>query len=209
MILTNPIVARVFLAALCLASLLIFGGLGAGPAYASDSAAAEPAAESPVAEAPAAETAPAPMDEAALAASLGMSVLELQTLNLINLDRLARGIHPLTWDTRLAEVARAHARDMMESKRISHNGSDGSTPLERMRRGGVRVTWGGENIWTYWGKVPHEGPPTMHKAMMDEPHEPGLWNHIANILLPTYRRVGIGIVVAPNGVQYLAENFAD
>ena len=49
----------------------------------------------------------------------------------------------------------------------------------------------------------------MHGAMMDEPHEPGLWNHIANILLPTYRRVGIGIVVAPNGVQYLAENFAD
>ena len=41
------------------------------------------------------------------------------------------------------------------------------------------------------------------------PHEPGLWNHIANILLPTYRRVGIGVVVSASGVQYLAENFAD
>ena len=193
MTVTTPYLARIFLAILCLASMLVFGGWGLAPAYASESESAETA----------------PMDDASLAASLGISVLELQTLNLINLDRLARGIHPLTWDPQLAEVARAHARDMMEHKKVSHNGSDGSTPLERMRRAGVRVTWGGENIWTYWGKVPHEGPPTMHAAMMDEPHEPGLWNHIANILLPTYRRVGIGIVVAPNGVQYLAENFAD
>lgn len=161
-----------------------------------------------------AEPAPAPaLDpvaaEAALAASLGMNVLELQTLNLINLDRLARGIAPLTWDPELADVARAHATEMMQTKRISHTGADGSTPLERMRRGNVRVTWGGENIWSYRGKVAHHGPPTMHAAMMDEPHEPGLWNHIANILLPTYRRVGIGVVVSPTGVQYLVENFAD
>lgn len=199
MLLTTPFAARILLAVLCLASALLFGGLDISPAYASDRASMESAAE------PAAGT----LDEASLAASLGMSVLELQTLNLINLDRLARGIHPLTWDPQLAEVARGHARDMMESKKISHTGTDGSTPLERMRRSGVRVSWGGENIWTYWGKIPHEGPPTMHGAMMDEPHEPGLWNHIANILLPTYRRVGVGIVVAPNGVQYLAENFAD
>jgi len=31
----------------------------------------------------------------------------------------------------------------------------------------------------------------------------------ANILLPTYRRVGIGVVVSASGVQYLAENFTD
>jgi uncharacterized protein YkwD len=209
MILTNPFTARIVLAVLCLASMLVFGGLGTTPAYAADPIPALPIALEPEADAPAAETAPAPLDEASLAASLGMSVLELQTLNLINLDRLSRGIHPLTWDPQLADVARGHALDMMENKKVSHNGSDGSTPLERMRRGGARVTWGGENIWTYWGKVPHEGPPTMHGAMMDEPHEPGLWNHIANILLPTYHRVGIGIVVAPNGVQYLTENFAD
>ena len=207
MLLSHPFAARVFLFILCLASVLVFGGAGVAPAYAADPVAAEPVVQAPVAEV--APTDAAPLDEASLAASLGMSVLELQTLNLINLDRLSRGIHPLTWDPQLSEVARAHARDMMETKKISHTGSDGSAPLERMRRAGVRVNWGGENIWTYWGKVPHEGPPTMHGAMMDEPHEPGLWNHIANILLPTYRRVGIGIVVAPNGVQYLAENFAD
>src|SRR5688572_31583304 len=198
MLLNTPYAGRILLVVLCLLSMLIFGGLGTTPAYASEPVSAEPIALEP-----------APLDEVSLAASLGMSVLELQTLNLINLDRLSRGIHPLTWDPHLAEVARGHARDMMETKKISHTGSDGSAPLERMRRSGVRVTWGGENIWTYWGKVPHEGPPTMHGAMMDEPHEPGLWNHIANILLPTYRRVGVGIVVAPNGVQYLAENFAD
>jgi uncharacterized protein YkwD len=170
-------------------------------------AAPAPSPDAAPAEAPA-EASPA-VDEAALAASLGMNVLELQTLNLINLDRLSRGIHPLIWDAQLADVARAHATDMMNAGFIGHTGSDGSTPLERMRRAGVRVNWGGENVWTYHGRIPHEGPPTMHKAMMDEPHEPGLWNHIANILLPTYRRVGIGVIVDSRGVQYLVENFAD
>ncbi len=183
----------------------------AAPAPAAAPVASVSTAPEGVAEIPPAaalETAPVSA-EAALAASLGMSTLELQSLNLINLDRMSRGVAPLTWDPQLAEVARGHAREMMETGSVGHSGADGSTPLERMRRGGVRVTWGGENVWTFRGRVPHEGPNTMHAAMMDEPHEPGLWNHIANILLPTYKRVGIGIVVSERGVQYLVENFAD
>ena len=196
MLLSHPFAARVFLFILCLASLLVFGGAGVVPAYASDDASAEPVAEQP-------------LDEASLAASLGMSVLELQTLNLINLDRLSRGVHPLIWDPKLAEVARAHATEMMTTGRIDHQSVDGRMPYQRIKAGADRVMWAGENIWSYRGRVAHNGPPTMHAAMMDEPHEPGLWNHIWNILYPGYRRVGIGIVVSPTGVQYLAENFAD
>ena len=209
MLLTNPFIGRVFLLILCLASMLIFGGLGASPAYASEPGAAEPIVEAPVEEPSAAEPTPAPLDEAALAASLGMNVLELQALNLINLDRLSRGIHPLTWDPKLAEVARAHATEMMATGKIDHQSVDGRMPYERIKAGADRVMWAGENIWSYRGRVPHNGPPTMHAAMLDEPHEPNLWNHIWNILYPGYRRVGIGIVVSPNGIQYLAENFAD
>ena len=45
--------------------------------------------------------------------------------------------------------------------------------------------------------------------MMAEPHAPGLWNHIGNILYAGYKRIGVGIVTTPNGVQYLSEKFAD
>jgi uncharacterized protein YkwD len=109
----------------------------------------------------------------------------------------------------MSDVAREHAADMAANG-ISHLGSDGSTARERLLRAGVRLTWNGENIWSYWDRrTPELGPQTMHDAMMAEPLEPGNWNHIANILLPTYRRIGIGIVFAPNGVQYLSEEFAD
>ncbi len=138
-----------------------------------------------------------------------ISALELQTLALVNGARASRGLTPLEWDQTMAGAARAHAADMARRGIVSHTGSDGTSPNERLRRAGVQFRFGSENIWTYWGKVPAEGPSTMHAAMMAEPHAPGLWNHIGNILYTGYRRVGIGIVTAPNGVQYLSEKFAD
>src|SRR3712207_7153502 len=45
----------------------------------------------------------------------------------------------------------------------SHTGSDGSTPQQRMRRAGVQFQFGSENIWTYWGKVPAEGPSVIDR----------------------------------------------
>lgn len=135
--------------------------------------------------------------------------LEIVLLALVNGARINASVAPLQWDGVMANVARQHARDMMTRGTVSHNGSDGSTPQQRLRRAGVEFRFGSENIWTYWGKVPDEGPRTMHAAMMAEPFRPGLWNHIGNILYGGYRRIGIGIVAAPSGVQYLSEKFAD
>ena len=138
-----------------------------------------------------------------------ISALEIQTLALVNGARASRGIRALEWDQTMAGAARAHAADMARRGIVSHTGSDGASPNERLRRAGVQFRFGSENIWTYWGKVPADGPSTMHAAMMSEPHAPGLWNHIGNILYTGYRRVGIGIVTGANGVQYLSEKFAD
>ncbi len=135
--------------------------------------------------------------------------LELLMLSLVNGARIGAELPPLKWDGAMAEAARQHARDMMTRGVVSHSGADGSTPQQRLRRAGVEFRFGSENIWTYWGKVPEEGPRTMHAAMMAEPFRPGLWNHIGNILYAGYKRIGIGIVTAPRGVQYLSEKFAD
>ena len=173
----------------------------AGPANAEDLAEAT-SAEIVPAE-PLAEPAPAP------APTPQISALELQTLALVNGARMSRGLPPLEWDQTMAEAARAHAAEMARRGVVSHQGSDGSTPNDRLRRAGVQFRFGSENIWTYWGRVSDQGPSTMHAAMMAEPHAPGLWNHIGNILYTGYRRIGIGIVTTPTGVQYLSEKFAD
>lgn len=158
-----------------------------------------PDIEELAAEAPAPQRAAEPL----------ISGLEMQALALVNGARVTRGLPPLEWDHTMADAARAHAADMARRGVVSHQGSDGLSPNERLRRAGVQFRFGSENIWTYWGRVPDQGPSTMHAAMMAEPHAPGLWNHIGNILYTGYRRIGIGIVTAPNGVQYLSEKFAD
>jgi uncharacterized protein YkwD len=135
--------------------------------------------------------------------------LELLVLSLVSGARSGAGLASLQWDPGMTAAARSHAQDMMKRGVVSHTGSDGSDPKQRMRRFGVEFRLGSENIWTYWGKVPDEGPPTMHAAMMAEPFRPGLWNHIGNILNAGYRRIGVGLVIAPSGVQYLSETFAD
>ncbi len=142
-------------------------------------------------------------------AATALSDLELEVLALVNGARAERNLPPLQWDAAMATAAREHAVDMMAHGVVSHIGSDGSTPLERLHRAGVDCQFGSENIWTYWGGVPSDGPSTMHAAMMAEPYAPGLWNHIGNILYAGYRRIGVGLAIAPNGVQYLCETFAD
>ncbi|MGH2354353.1 MAG: CAP domain-containing protein [Chloroflexota bacterium] len=190
------------------ATLTSLGTLPASVALADDALLAEEVAEG---TATGAEAAPAAIQEEAPPeiSPPEISPLELVTLALVNGARASRGLEPLQWDSTMADVARAHARDMMERGTVSHYGSDGSSPRERLRRAGVEFRFGSENIWTYWGQAPDDGPRTMHAAMMAEPHVPGLWNHIANILHDGYRRIGIGIVTAPSGVQYLSETFAD
>jgi uncharacterized protein YkwD len=149
----------------------------------------------------------APPEQSEQAAEI--APLEVIVLALVNGARANAGVHSLEWDAQMTAAARSHARDMMQRSYVSHTGSDGSSPQQRLRRAGVQFQWGSENVWTYWGRVPDEGPRVMHAEMMSEPHRPDLWNHIRNILHPGYRRIGVGISVNQRGVQYLSEKFAD
>lgn len=54
--------------------------------------------------------------------------------------------HPLSLEPRLVLAAQAHSDDMHAHARMSHTGSDGSDPGERIRRTGyVPASWG-ENV---------------------------------------------------------------
>jgi uncharacterized protein YkwD len=172
-------------------------------------AATPAAATATAAAAPQATATPAPTAVPLPEPQGDISSLEMLALSLVNGARASAGPPVLEWNQSMAGAARSHAQDMMQHNRVSHSGSDGSTPQQRLRQFGVEFRFGSENIWTYWGKVPEEGPRVMHAAMMAEPHAPGLWNHIGNILYTGYRRIGIGIVTNANGVQYMSEKFAD
>lgn len=67
-------------------------------------------------------------------------------LDSINTLRQAKGAAPLAYVAELNAAASTHARDMSIQNRPWHFGSDGSSPLDRVRRVGYRGTLLGELI---------------------------------------------------------------
>jgi uncharacterized protein YkwD len=108
--------------------------------------------------------------------------LETQMLALVNEVRRAHGLNPVSADPAATELARAHSRDMLAQGYFSHVSPQGQDPFERMRQGGLRFRAAGENL-ALAGDVAK-----AHQGLMDSP------GHRANILRPTFGRLGIGIV---------------
>jgi uncharacterized protein YkwD len=54
--------------------------------------------------------------------------------DLVNTYRKQKGLRPLKLQPALTEAARAHSRDLAKWDRISHYGSDGSNPWDRVKR---------------------------------------------------------------------------
>jgi uncharacterized protein YkwD len=128
-------------------------------------------------------------------------------LNQVNAARAAYGFAPIVLDDAISAVAAAHAWDQATNGYFSHTGLNGSTRESRMRAGGVSFGWGGENQCYLWGRSEQATLDWCHAQFMAEPY-PGEWNHIANILNPNARRMGVGIATVGSTVV-ITWDFAD
>jgi uncharacterized protein YkwD len=108
--------------------------------------------------------------------------LEQQMLDMVNHERVSRGLKPLVLDPELVPVARAHSADMFERGYFSHYTPEGKDPFQRMKDAGVKYRTAGENLAL---------APTLEIAHTGLMNSPG---HRANILNPNFGRVGIGIL---------------
>jgi uncharacterized protein YkwD len=113
---------------------------------------------------------------------------ERQMLDLINRDRQRAKVPPVALDDKLAAVARAHTRDMVEHDFVGHVSPRTGTAMDRVHRAGLTPTFVSENVGRgYTAEEAEEG-------FMSSP------GHRANIVDPRPRKVGIGIVFgAPVG----------
>jgi uncharacterized protein YkwD len=137
-----------------------------------------------------------------------MAELERQMCELVNRNRqdpanaaeTGGRAQPLKWNVKLAAVALAHSRDMVEHHYFDHIDREGRSPFARINTTGIH--WGAlaENI------AINRTVSDAEASLMDEPRFQK--NHRGNILDPTYTDVGIGIVQAPNGNLYITQDFA-
>ncbi|GAA3117895.1 CAP domain-containing protein [Streptomyces echinatus] len=101
---------------------------------------------------------------------------------LVNKERAKAGCRALKVNAKLTKAAQNHSKDQSVHHRMSHTGSDGSNPGQRITRAGYRWRGYGENVAYGYG--------TPAKVMNGWMHSPG---HKANILNCSFKEIGVGV----------------
>ncbi len=107
---------------------------------------------------------------------------EAEMLKMINEERRKHGLNPLRADPEMLRVARAHSQDMFVKGYFAHDDPEGKDPFDRMTAANIRFAAAGENLAL---------AQTVEIAHVNLMNSPG---HRANILNPSFGRVGIGIL---------------
>lgn len=126
--------------------------------------------------------------------------LEKQTFEILNAERRTRGLDPLVWDERVAQLARLHSRSMAAEKFFSHRGPDGSTVDGRADQLGLS-TWTAiaENIAFLKGQN-DPAQLAVNKWLSSPPHR-------KNILGGGWEGSAIGVAVGQDGAFYFTQVF--
>jgi uncharacterized protein YkwD len=136
------------------------------------------------------------------------STVARQVLALVNQAR-SNGRHcggaafavapPLQLNLILNQAAQLHAEDMAHHKQMTHAGSDGSTPAQRITRQGYRWSAVGENVAA--------GAGSADEVVSGWLQSPG---HCANIMNPAFTEMGVSFAVNQHDeyVVYWAQSFA-
>lgn len=123
---------------------------------------------------------PAPAAAPAAAAAVQPAGEMGEMVSYLNRARCERGLAPVVWNDQLAAAASTQVNDMVSHNFFGHTGSDGSSPMDRVRAQGYAYTYTGENLAAGRGDAP---------GAFDQ-----WWNspgHLANMLHPAFREIGV------------------
>ena len=112
---------------------------------------------------------------------------ESEVIDLVNSERAAQGLHPLTHNSQLAAAAEDHSEDMGMLGYFSHTSDDGRTVGDRITDAGYAYNTYGENI-----AAGYQTPEAVMAGWMSSS------GHRANILNSNFCDIGVGYVYLPN-----------
>jgi uncharacterized protein YkwD len=116
-------------------------------------------------------------------ARISAEAAEQDVLALVNRDRAAAGLGAVTWDAKLADIARAHSRDMSEHDFVGHVSPRTGTALDRVHKGGLTPELILENVGRAYSAQEVEA------GFMASP------GHRANVVEPRATKLGVGVVL--------------
>lgn len=136
---------------------------------------------------------------AAGALAAPQSRAEISLLRAVNATRTAHGLRPLSLDATLTRAARAHSLEMLQGGYFAHGNFRG-----RMVAFHVRGTSAGENL--AWGTGSFAAPAMVISEWLRSPE------HRANLLRPSFTRIGIGTTqgsfLGAGGATVMTADFA-
>lgn len=110
-----------------------------------------------------------------------------RVVTLVNSERAKVGCSPVTLNAKLSQAAQAHSADMASHNTMSHTGSDGSDPGQRITRAGY--------LWSTYGENVAYGYSTPEQVMAGWMASAG---HKRNILDCGFKEIGVGVAQPGN-----------
>lgn len=135
--------------------------------------------------------APTPPTPPATTPTVQVSAEAQRVVDLTNAERAKVGSAPVTIDARLVSAAQKHSWDMANVRSLSHSGSDGSGPKDRMVSAGYSGNWWAENVAS--------GYPNADEVMTGWMNSSG---HRTNLLNPRATHIGVSVEAASDGSLY-------
>ncbi|MFV0318211.1 MAG: CAP domain-containing protein [Microthrixaceae bacterium] len=115
----------------------------------------------------------------------------------VNAERAAAGVAPLSRCGTLDVAAEGHSADQAAHNNLSHTGSNGSTPPQRMTAAGYT----GFNGWAENAAAGFRTVASVMNGWM------GSQGHRNNILRSNMEHLGMGLAYSANGTPYWTQVF--
>lgn len=122
---------------------------------------------------------------------------ECEVFRLTNDERAIHGLPELAWNALLFDAAHSHSVDMATHDNMSHTGSNGSRPSDRISDSGYEFQAYGENV-----AYNYANPAAVVAGWMGSP------GHRQNILNENFCELGVGLAYSDANDPYWTQNFA-
>lgn len=124
------------------------------------------------------------------------SSFQNQVIQLVNEQRAANGLKPLTANAQLTNTATLKSQDMAKLNYFDHTSPTYGSPFDMMKKYGISYRTAGENIAM--------GQTTPAQVMQGWMNSPG---HRANILNASFTQIGVGIAKNAQGRLIWTQQF--
>lgn len=105
-----------------------------------------------------------------------------QDFDLVNAERVQKGLPTLKENKKVANTALKHSKDMADHNYFDHDNLKGESPFDRMKKDGIDYQSAGENL--AYGQ---QSSIFAHQGLMNSE------GHRKNILQPDFKELGVGV----------------